>query len=105
MIHVILVFDRCAHAVIVIDLDHAVIAFIAHIAFGTAEIVDDEKNLRRIAGLIGDKFSHDYPADCRKETDEVIAAGKMLCVEITVEHLTGKCGREELKKRGVLNNG
>ena len=80
-------------------------AYISVIAFGMAEIVDDEKNLRRIAGLIGDKFSHDYPDDCRKETDGVIAAGKMLCVEITVEHLTGKCGREVLKKRGVLNNG
>ncbi len=76
-------------------------AYISVIAFGTAEIVDDEKNLRRIAGLVGEKYSRDFPEECQKETDEVIAANTMYCVEITVEHLTGKCGREVLKERNV----
>ena len=74
-------------------------AFISVIAFGRAKIVDDEQGLRRIAGLVGDKFSHDYPQECQEEIDEVIAANRMYCVEIEIDHMTGKCGREVLKKR------
>ena len=74
-------------------------AYISVIAFGKARIVEDEPGLRRIAGLVGDKFSPDYPEECQQETDEVIAANRMYCVEITVEHLSGKCGKEVLLKR------
>ena len=74
-------------------------AYISVIAFGRAKVVEDEAGQRRIAGLIGEKFSHDYPELCRQEIDEVVAAGTMACVEITVEHMTGKCGLEVLKKR------
>ena len=74
-------------------------AYISVIAFGRARILEDEENLRRIAGWIGDKFSHDYPEDCRQETDEVIAANRMYCVEIEVDHLTGKCAREIMVER------
>ena len=74
-------------------------AYISVIAFGRARIVEDEAGLRRIAEQVGRKFAPDYPDDCRQETDEVIAAGRMYCVEITVEHLTGKCGKEVLRAR------
>ena len=74
-------------------------AFISVIAFGRARIVDDEAGLRHIAGLIGEKFSADYPEECQKETDSVIAANRMYCVEITIDHLTGKCGRQVLFRR------
>lgn len=74
-------------------------AYISVIAFGRARIVDDEEGMRRIAGLVGDKFSHDYPEDCQKEIDEVIAAGAMYCVEIEIDHMTGKCGRQVLLRR------
>ena len=74
-------------------------AYISVIAFGRAVIVDDEPNLRRIASLIGEKFSADYPEACQKETDQMIAADRMYCLEITVEHLTGKCGLEVLRSR------
>jgi nitroimidazol reductase NimA-like FMN-containing flavoprotein (pyridoxamine 5'-phosphate oxidase superfamily) len=74
-------------------------AYISVIAFGRAVIVDDEPGLRRIAGLIGEKFSADYPEDCRTETEQMIAADRMYCLEITVEHLTGKCGLEVLRTR------
>ena len=74
-------------------------AFISVIAFGRARIIDDEAGLRRISKLIGEKFSSDYQEDCQKETDEAIAANRMHCIEITVEHLTGKCGRQVLLKR------
>ena len=74
-------------------------AYISVIAFGRARIVDYEAGLRRIAGWVGEKFSHDYPEECQQETDEVIAANRMYCVEITVEHLTGKAGNEVWKER------
>lgn len=74
-------------------------AFISVIAFGRARIVEDEAGLRRIAGWVGQKFSADYPEACQQETDEVIAANRMACVEIEIDHLTGKCGKEVLKKR------
>ena len=74
-------------------------AYISVIAFGRAKIVDDEAGLRRIAGLIGEKFSADYPEECQKEIDEVVAANRMYCVEIEVEHMTGKCGKEVLIRR------
>ena len=74
-------------------------AYISVIAFGRAKIVDDEQGMRRIAGWVGDRFSHDYPEECREEIDEVIAHDRMYCVEIEVDHLTGKCGRQVLLKR------
>ena len=74
-------------------------AYISVIAFGKARIVEDEAGLRRIAGLVGEKFSGDYPEECRQEIDEVIWNDRMYCVEITVEHMTGKCGRQVLIRR------
>ena len=74
-------------------------AFISVIAFGRARIVEDEAGLRRIARLIGEKFSPGYEEDCREETDEAIAAGRLCCVEVTLDHVTGKCGKEELLER------
>ena len=74
-------------------------AYISVIAFGKARIVEDEEGLRHISELIGRKYSADYPELCQQETDEVIAANRMYCVEITVEHMTGKCGRQVLLER------
>lgn len=76
-------------------------AYISVIAFGRARIVEDEERLRKIAGLIGNKFSHNYPEEYRRETDAVITANRMYCVEITVDHMTGKCGRQVLLRRSV----
>ena len=80
-------------------------AYISVIAFGTARIVEDEAGLRRIAAMVGEKFSGDYPEECQQEIDEVIAADRMYCVEITVEHLTGKCGLEVLSRRRAGGGG
>ena len=74
-------------------------AFISVIAFGRARLVEDEAGLRRIATLIGKKYSGNYPIDCQIEIDQAVAGARMSCVEITVEHLTGKCGLEVLRKR------
>ena len=74
-------------------------AFISVVAFGRARIVEDAAELRAIARRIGQKFSPAYPEACEQEIDEVLAQDRMACVEITVEHLTGKCGLEVLAKR------
>ena len=74
-------------------------AYISVIAFGRARIGEDEAGLRRIAGLVGEKFSGDYPEDCQREIDETIASRRLACVEITVEHMTGKCAREIMAER------
>ena len=74
-------------------------AYISVIAFGRARIVEDEAGLRRIAGMIGDKFSHDYPEDCQAEIDEVIAHDRMYCIEIEVDHVTVKCAKEIMRQR------
>ena len=77
-------------------------AFISVVAFGRARIAGSEEELRYIADLVGKKFSGDYPEDCQAEIDETIASHRLACVEITVEHMTGKCAREimvERKKR------
>ena len=74
-------------------------AFISVIAFGRARIVEDEAEMRKICRLIGEKFSPGYREDCEKETDDTISRGTLACVEIEIDHMTGKCGGEVLKKR------
>ena len=74
-------------------------AFISVVAFGRARIAGSEEELRYIADLVGKKFSGDYPEDCQKEIDETIASHRLACVEITVEHMTGKCAREIMVQR------
>lgn len=74
-------------------------AFISVIAFGRARVVEDEEGLRRIATLVGQRYSPNYPEDCKQEIDEAIASQRMACVEIEIEHLTGKCGLQVLKRR------
>ena len=77
-------------------------AYISVVAFGRARIAESEEELRYIAGLVGEKFSGDYPEDCQAEIDETLASHRLACVEITVEHMTGKCAREIMvsRKRG-----
>ena len=77
-------------------------AYISVIAFGRARIVEDEPGLRRICEWIGEKFCPGHMDGAYQETDEVIAANRMYCVEIKVEHLTGKCGNQVLKRRKAI---
>ena len=74
-------------------------AFVSVIAFGRARILEEEADLRRVCEQIGEKFCPDNLEACRQETDEVIAAKRMYCVEIAIEHMTGKCGLEVMKRR------
>lgn len=74
-------------------------AYISVIAFGTARIVNDIEEMRRIALAIGEKFSGSFPEECRQETEDVLSKGTMRCVAIHIEHITGKCGLEVLKNK------
>ena len=74
-------------------------AYVSVIAFGRARILEKEEELRPVCEAIGEKFCPQHLEACREETDQVLAAGGMYAVEIEVEHLSGKCGREVLKRR------
>ena len=69
------------------------------IVFGKARIASDETELRRIAVLIGSRFSADHPEEVLRETDETITSGRLCCVEIAIDHMTGKCSRDIMLER------
>ncbi len=86
----------------VIDADDVIArdrttAYRSVIAFGRArEITDREEKIRSLR-LVGYKYSGDYPDLVEEEIAE--ACDHTCCVEITVEHLTGKEGNALLKQR------
>lgn len=73
--------------------------FASVIAFGRARILEDKEEMRRSALALGRKYAADYEQDCIDETEETLRTGRLCCVEITVEHLTGKIGRLLLVER------
>ena len=74
-------------------------AYLSVIAFGRARIVEEPARQAEIAVLLGEKYSPGYPEIYRPAIDKALAARKMVCVEISIEHLTGKCGRQVLIRR------
>ena len=66
--------------------------YISVIAFGKAALAEDPDEKRRICEAIGKKFAPEYMEACQKETEMYLQRGGLACVEITVEHMTGKCG-------------
>lgn len=73
--------------------------FCSVIAFGRARILESEEELRRAANAVGAKYSKGFEALYMKETEDTIRAGRLCCVEITIDHLTGKIGRQVLLER------
>ncbi len=73
--------------------------YISVIAFGRAALVDDPDQKRRICEAIGQKFAPEYMKECRNETEMYLQRGGLACVEITVEHMTGKCGLHVMQER------
>ena len=74
-------------------------SYLSVIVFGKARIVTEEAELRRVAGIVGERFSARYPEEVRREIDGTIASGRLGCVEIDIEHMTGKCSRDILLVR------
>ena len=73
--------------------------FCSVIAFGRARILEGDEALRRAANAVGAKYSAGFEELYMQETEETIRAGRLCCVEITVDHMTGKIGLEILKER------
>lgn len=78
--------------------------FCSVIAFGRARIIEDEDGLRRAANAVGAKYSKGFEDLYMQETEETIRAGALCCVEIVIDHMTGKVGREVLKEREGKSN-
>lgn len=78
--------------------------FCSVIAFGRARIIEDEDELRRAANAVGAKYSKGFEDLYMQETEETIRAGALCCVEIVIDHMTGKVGREVLKEREGKSN-
>ena len=73
--------------------------FVSVIAFGRARILEDEEELRRAANAVGAKYSKGFEDLYMQETEDTIREGRLCCVEITIDHMTGKIGRELLLER------
>ena len=73
--------------------------FCSVIAFGRARILEDEQELRRAANAVGAKYSKGFEALYMQETEDTLRAGALCCVEITIDHMTGKIGRQLLLER------
>ena len=73
--------------------------FISVIVFGRAKIVEDDDGKRRICEAIGQKFAPDYMKACRDETEIYLQRGGLTCIEIDIEHMTGKCGLYVMQER------
>ncbi len=73
--------------------------FVSVIVFGRAVLIEDAEGKRRICEAVGRKFAPDYMEDCRKETQMYLERGGLTCVEINIEHMTGKCGLHVMQER------
>jgi len=69
------------------------------IAFGRARILETEDELRAAANAIGAKYCRGYEELYLAETEDMIRRGTLCCVEIAIDHLTGKIGRQLLLER------
>ena len=68
------------------------------IVFGKARILTDEDEKRNALCLLADKYSH---GEAGMEAEIAKGFNKLLMVEITVEHITGKEAIELVRKRNV----
>ena len=69
------------------------------IAFGRARILEDEEEMRCAANALGAKYSKGFEDLYMQETEDTIREGRLCCVEITIDHMTGKIGRQLLLER------
>ena len=73
--------------------------FCSVIVFGRARILETEEELRRSANAVGAKYSAGFEDLYMQETEDTIRSGSLCCVEITIDHMTGKIGRQILMER------
>ena len=70
------------------------------IAFGHARLLQTEEELRASANAVGAKYSAGFENLYKAETEETIQHHTLCCVEIVIDHMTGKVGRQVLIERG-----
>ena len=73
--------------------------FCSVIVFGHARILENEAEMRLAANAIGAKYSKGFENLYMQETEDTIREGRLCCVEITIDHMTGKIGRQLLLER------
>jgi nitroimidazol reductase NimA-like FMN-containing flavoprotein (pyridoxamine 5'-phosphate oxidase superfamily) len=71
------------------------------IVFGRARFLQTEEELRRAANAVGAKYSAGFEDLYKAETEDAIRRGTLCCVEITIDHMTGKIGKELMKERNL----
>lgn len=69
------------------------------IAFGKARFLETDDELRAAVNAIGAKYAIGYEHLCREKTEKTIRTKELCCVEIRIEHLTGKISRFILAER------
>lgn len=69
------------------------------IAFGKARFLETDEELRAAVNAIGAKYAIGYEHLCREKTEKTIRTKELCCVEIQIEHLTGKISRFILGER------
>ena len=75
--------------------------YISVIAFGKARFLETEEEMRTAANKLGARFSAGYEDLYMAETEDALRSGSLCCVEISIEHLTGKVGMQVLAERGM----
>ena len=73
--------------------------YLSVIAFGRARFLTDKEEMRASANLIGAKYSGDFRELYEAETEDYLRRGGLCCIEITIEHMTGKMGRMLMMER------
>ena len=73
------------------------------ISFGHARILEDPDEIRASARLLGMKYAPDYPEKAEEEINQTF--DRLCCVEITIDHMTGKEGIELTKMRNTTSAG
>lgn len=75
--------------------------FLSVIAFGRAKLLTDDGERRKALTTLALKYSPDFPDGIKPEID--MKLDRVTCVEITIEHMTGKGANKLLQARKQQN--
>ena len=77
--------------------------FLSVIAFGRARVLTDDAERRKALTTLALKYSPDFPDGIKPEIDLKLKG--VTCVEITIEHMTGKGANKLLQARKAAQQG
>lgn len=64
------------------------------IAFGRIKVVDKAEDIKKICALLSNKFAPNKREICDEATEHLILSRSIVCLEMDIEELSGKCSRE-----------